>query len=150
MYTQAHKDSIKNSINFQHSDNLSESNIDSVHISPINKVFGGRSLNCLRCKKCGLVGFIINMYRVAKKPGILEKPGIWQFKLKKLEKPRTLNNIYMSSSKISIWHKKSIKKRFHHQFFPLRNTFKVALQYLFNVLYYLTQFFTLNLILNEK
>jgi len=58
----AHKDSIKNSINFQHSDNLSESNIDSVHISPINKVFGGRSLNCLRCKKCGLLNKVENNF----------------------------------------------------------------------------------------
>ena len=38
-----------------------------------------------------------------KKPGILEKPGIRQFKLKNnLEKPGVLNNFYFLSSKILI------------------------------------------------
>ena len=52
--------------------------------------------------------------RVAKKPGILEKPGIWQLRLKNLEKsgvweilkkkPGILNNYYMLISKTLIWH----------------------------------------------
>jgi len=56
----AHKDSIKNSENFNY--NFNESSIDSVHISPMNKVFGGRSLNCLRCKKCGLLNKVENNF----------------------------------------------------------------------------------------
>ena len=39
----------------------------------------------------------------------LEKPGIWEILQKKnLEKPGILNIFNMLSSKISIWHKKSI------------------------------------------
>ena len=70
---------------------------------------------------------IWDMYRVASKPGIPDKPGIWQFSLKKPVKhwnweilknlelwtkitknPGTLNNFYMKSSKILIWHDKFI------------------------------------------
>ena len=38
----------------------------------------------------------------------------------------------------------------HHQYFQLKNTFKVALHFLFNVFILLTQFLTLNLTLNKK
>lgn len=61
-----HKDSIKSSANFEAVDSfnykLSETIIDSIYISPINKVFGGRSINCLRCKKCGLLNKVENNF----------------------------------------------------------------------------------------
>merc|ERR1712096_104960 len=63
---QGHKDSIKSSANFEAVDSfnykLSETIIDSIYISPINKVFGGRSINCLRCKKCGLLNKVENNF----------------------------------------------------------------------------------------
>ena len=71
------------------------------------------------------------------KPGILKKPEIGQFRLKKLkkkfEKPRILNKI-------------TKKPRILNNF---KNTFKTALQYFFNCYpMYIIKFLTLTLTLN--
>ena len=55
-------------------------------------------------KKTNLKVFQVFLQGWQKKTGILEKPGIWAI-LKK--KTGILNNCYMFSSKISVWHKKS-------------------------------------------
>ena len=49
-----------------------------------------------------------------------------------LEKPRIFSKFYILSSKFSIWHK-NVSFFFINNFFLLKNLFKVALQYLFNV-----------------
>ena len=58
---------------------------------------------------------LISYHRIATLPGNLEKHGNWQFRHKNLEfwtkiteKPWILNKLYMLSSKILSWHKKSI------------------------------------------
>ena len=84
--------------------------------------------------------FLNSIVRVATLPGNLEKAGILEI-LKKPgslnKKPGIFNNLNMFRSKISIRHKKiyHINKIFcHHQkTFLLDNTFKVTLQYFFNV-----------------
>ena len=88
----------------------------------------------------------IELSKVAKKPGILEKPGIWEISKKKVG---LLNNFYMLSSKISIWHKKSIVKILffcHYQKFCItKNTFKEALKYLLDFVIIINTVFYLKL-----
>ena len=62
----------------------------------------------------------------------------WNFEQKSLKKPGIFNIFKILSSKLSITYKKSIiqiKKIYYHQHFLLKNTFKVVLQYLFNVFF---------------
>ena len=79
-----------------------------------------------------------------KNPEILESLKYLEFQttvIKKLGKPEVLSNLYMLRSKIFIWYKK---------YFIYKKTFKEPLKFVLNIVYYLTQFLALNLILNLK
>ena len=78
----------------------------------------------------------LEFYNLGKKN--LEKPGIWEIKKKTWnfdQKPGSLTIFTFSIVKFRFDSKnQSYKKKFHHQkSFLLKNIFKVALQYLFNV-----------------
>ena len=81
--------------------------------------------------------------RVAKKLRNLEKPRVWHFGLKNLEKNCNFEPfLHVKYKSIDIiWHKKSTVKitNFcsHQFFFSKKKHIKVALQYLFNVFKFL-------------
>ena len=59
-------------------------------------------------KQSSKINYVISLIsKVATLPGNLEKPRNWDFLLN-MEKTRIFNNFNMFSSKISIWHRKSI------------------------------------------